>query len=219
MMDRRMNNDTSWRLSPEKRAQLFQPFNRLGRENQRIQGTGIGLVIAKQLVEAMGGHISVESRPGQGSTFSVTLADAVSSFEPLGDTGQRTGVAARSADRVVLYVGDDASNVVLVESIVETLPGVTLVHADTAERALELSRGLHPAVVLIDIKLSGLPGMHLLKSIKSDPALRHLRCIAIDASAAGEALDDISSAGFEDRWPKPLDLKMIWSGLNAVLSE
>ncbi len=98
------------------------------------------------------------------------------------------------------------------------MPGVRLVHADTAERALQLSRELHPAVVLIDIKLSGLPGMHLLKSIKTDPELQHLRCIAIDASAAGQALEELSAAGFEDRWPRPLDLKMICTGLNSALA-
>jgi light-regulated signal transduction histidine kinase (bacteriophytochrome) len=70
-------HDSGVGLTPGQLAQLFQPFNRLGREHQHIQGTGIGLVIAKQLVEAMGGHITVESQPGHGSTFSVTLADAV----------------------------------------------------------------------------------------------------------------------------------------------
>jgi light-regulated signal transduction histidine kinase (bacteriophytochrome)/CheY-like chemotaxis protein len=209
-------HDSGVGLSAAQIAQLFQPFNRLGREKQNIQGTGIGLVIARQLVQAMGGHISVESRPGQGSTFSVTLADA----KPRTDATevQVPEPAVVVADRVVLYVGDDAGNVVLMQSIVQSLPGVRLVHAETAERALELARDLHPAAVLIDIKLSGLPGMHVLKSIKADPAMKHLRCIAIDASAAGEALDELSLGSFEDRWPRPLDLKMIWSGLNAVLA-
>jgi CheY-like chemotaxis protein len=66
--------------------------------------------------------------------------------------------------------------------------------------------------------MSGRPGMQLMKSIKADPALQHLRCIAIEASVAGDGREDLRSAGFEDRWPKPLDLKMIWSGLNAVLA-
>jgi light-regulated signal transduction histidine kinase (bacteriophytochrome)/CheY-like chemotaxis protein len=210
-------NDSGVGMTPEQIAQLFQPFNRLGRENLDIQGSGIGLVIAKQLVEAMGGHISVESRPGHGSTFSVTLTNAALRIEPAGDSQQAPEPDTAAAVRVLLYVGDDASNVVLVQSIVDSLPRVRFVHAETAERALELARALHPAVVLIDIKLSGLPGMHLLRSIKADPALEQLRCIAIDASGAGEAPDDLRSAGFEDRWLKPLDLKMIWAGLNAAL--
>ncbi len=211
-------HDTGVGLTPEQIGNLFQPFNRLGRENQSIQGTGIGLVIAKQLVEAMGGHIAVESVAGRGSIFSVTLANAgPGSVNATPGSGTNPTVGA-VADRVVLYVGDDASNVVLVQSIVESLPGVRLMHADTAERALELSRELSPAVVLIDIKLSGLPGMHLLKSIKSDPDLEHLRCIAVDASATAEALNELKFAGFEGRWMKPIDLKAIWSGLNAVLA-
>jgi CheY-like chemotaxis protein len=107
---------------------------------------------------------------------------------------------------------------VLVEAIVESMPSARLVHAETAERTLELSRNLAPAVVLIDIKLSGLPGMHLLKSIKEDPALLHLRCIAVDASCNGAALDELSLAGFEDRWRIPIDLKTIAAGLKSVLS-
>ena len=211
-------HDTGVGLTAEQIDQLFQPFNRLGRENQRIQGTGIGLVIAKQLIEAMGGSISVESEPGRGSTFWVTLLNAAAPAEGAADEHAQTKVVDAAQKRVVLYVGEDASNLVLVDSIIESLPGVRLVHAETAERALELSRDLAPALILIDIKLSGLPGMHLLKSIKADPALRHMRCIAVDASFTGEALDELSLAGFEDRWHIPLDLKTISSGLKSVLS-
>ncbi|MBC7939705.1 MAG: GAF domain-containing protein [Chitinophagaceae bacterium] len=211
-------HDTGAGLTPEQIAQLFQPFNRLGRENMSIQGTGIGLVIAKQLVEAMGGSISVKSSPGLGSTFCVTLATASPPAAVVLASDAKIEVLDAARQRVVLYVGDDPSNVVLVEAMVETLPGVRLAHADNVERALELSRDLAPDVVLIDIKLASLPGMQLLRSIKADPALRHIRCIAVDSSATREALDELKLAGFEDRWPKPIDLKVIWASLNSVLS-
>lgn len=67
------------------------------------------------------------------------------------------------------------------------------------------------------VKLSGLQGMHLLKSIKTDPGLQHLRCIAVDASA--QEMLELQSAGFEGRWMRPIDPKDIWSGLKAVLSD
>ena len=210
-------SDTGVGLTAEQIAQLFQPFNRLGRESQNIQGTGIGLVIARQLVEAMGGTITVRSQAGQGSTFSVSLAAAAGDAAPAGNRPALAATGAAPADRVVLYVGDDASNVVLVQSIVASLPGVRLVHADSAERALALARTLSPAVVLIDIKLSGLPGMHVFQSIRSDPALQHLRCIAVDAESVDEGLDALESAGFEDRWARPIDLKSISAGLTAAL--
>jgi light-regulated signal transduction histidine kinase (bacteriophytochrome) len=208
-------HDSGIGMSAEQVGLLFQPFNRLGRERLGIQGTGIGLVIAKQLVEAMGGHIKVDSVAGQGSTFTVTLLTAEATA--LIQAPQPAGSAAAQPERVVLYVGDDTGNVVLMQSIVDSLPNVRLVHAETAERALDMSHEFDPAVVLIDIKLSGLPGMHLLKSIKTDPELQHLRCIAVDAST-GEDLLELQFAGFEDRWMRPVNLKGIWSGLNAVLA-
>ncbi len=82
--------DSGAGLTPAQIAQLFQPFNRLGRENDGIQGTGIGLVIAKQLVEAMGGQISVDSRPGDGSTFAVTLVSAEPASAPAAPAQRRS---------------------------------------------------------------------------------------------------------------------------------
>jgi CheY-like chemotaxis protein/anti-sigma regulatory factor (Ser/Thr protein kinase) len=221
--------DSGVGLTPEQVRQLFEPFNRLGGENLRIQGTGIGLVIAKQLVQAMGGQITAQSLPGQGSTFAVTLADVPRAADagscnphgigPAPDAGLPPAEPETAVPgRVELYVGDDPSNLLLLQAIAESVPRVRLEHADTAERAPALSRELDPAVVLIDINLAGPPGMHLLKTIKAEPALQHFRCIAIDAGAAGGTAEDLGAAGFETNWPRPLDLKTLWSGLNAVLS-
>jgi signal transduction histidine kinase len=211
-------HDTGVGLTQAQIEQLFQPFNRLGRENLGIQGTGIGLVIAKQLIEAMGGRISVESEPGRGSIFGLTLADAQA---PVAAGAPVVGSPAEGpSDRVVLYVEGAAANVLLVASIVESLPGVRLVSAESTARGLELARSLLPAVVLIDIGPDGTPGTELLSAIKAEPALRHIRCIAVNADAAGgRTLKDLQVAGYEDRWTEPIDLKSIWSGLNAALAD
>ena len=68
-----MVTDSGFGIPPERMAELFQPFNRLGAEGGTIEGTGIGLTISKRLVELMGGRIGVESEAGVGSTFWVEL--------------------------------------------------------------------------------------------------------------------------------------------------
>ena len=207
-------HDTGVGLTVQQVSQLFQPFNRLGRERQRIQGTGIGLVIARQIVEAMGGRIGVDSEPGRGSCFAVTLdmADA-----PRADTGSpKPGLA--SSEPVVLYVEDEPTNVVLMQAVVEMLPGVRFEHAGTAELGLARVRELQPAVLLTDINLPGLPGTWLLREVKADPALRHIHCVAVTADALDETLAALRAAGFDDCWTKPINLSDVAVALRAALS-
>lgn len=204
-------HDTGVGLTAEQIGQLFQPFNRLGRESLRIQGTGIGLVISQQMVQAMGGRILVRSTPDVGSCFSIELTTARMPSTP----SARPPTAA--AHLTVLYVEDDLINATLIQAVVDSLPGVSFVHAETAEDGLRLARALKPAITLIDINLAGKPGTWLLAALRADPELRDSRCIAVTASDRSAAGDAALTAQFDDWWTKPLNLQTVRGDLHKLL--
>src|SRR5438552_1949233 len=125
--------DTGAGLAAEKLAQLFQPFNRLGQEASGEEGTGIGLVVTKRLVELMGGVISVERQVGVGSVFWIELNSASApsfvddTYEPAAPA--RTQVEAGAAHRTLLYVEDNPANLKLVEQLIARRPDFRLVSA------------------------------------------------------------------------------------------
>ncbi len=117
--------DTGVGLSSEQLAQLFQPFNRLGQENSGEEGTGIGLVMTKRLVELMGGTIGVESAVGKGSVFWIELLRASEPQLALGAIDLVSPMPAHAADAAlhsVLYVEDNPANLELVEQLIARRP-------------------------------------------------------------------------------------------------
>jgi photoactive yellow protein len=224
--------DSGSGLDAEQLGHIFEPFNRLGRESQDIHGSGIGLVIAKRLVDAMGGRIEVDSQPQAGSCFTVILpaaepADssrAASHHEPpdpdvLNRTApQRPSAIARPAKAgLVLYVEDEPTNAELMRAIVASCTTARIAIASTAEEALTLARETRPDLMLIDINLPGEDGAWLLKAVRQDAVLRDTFCIAVTADAMQDTLFKLRLQGFDQCWHKPVDLR--WSGraIQAVL--
>ena len=216
-------HDTGAGLTEQQCEHLFEPFNRLGREGQRIQGTGIGLVIAKQIVEAMGGAISVTSTPGMGSCFSITLA-AAASEEAHAETAFATIPGTLGAPTepqrpsTVLYVEDEPTNVQLMKAVVESIPGAEFAHAESAEEGWAAAQASPPGLMLVDINLPGLPGTWLVESLRADAALKGTRCIALTADARPEHLRELKACGFDDCWTKPIDLRTISRDLRHELT-
>src|SRR5205823_13235072 len=140
--------DTGAGLVPEKLAQLFQPFNRLGQEASAEEGTGIGLVVTKRLVELMGGVIGAESEVGVGSVFWIELNSASApsfvddSYKPAAPA--RTQVEAGAARRTLLYVEDNPANLKLVEQLIARRPDFRLLTAVNGKLGIELARASRP---------------------------------------------------------------------------
>ncbi|MDP1756725.1 MAG: hybrid sensor histidine kinase/response regulator, partial [Pseudohongiella sp.] len=152
--------DSGEGLSPEKLAQLFQPFNRLGQEASAEEGTGIGLVVSKRLVELMGGEIGAESTVGVGSVFWIELnltaepQPAVGADEPLAPIQARVHHGA--ALRTLLYVEDNRANLNLVDRLIARRPDMRLLSAGDGMRGITLARIHQPDVILMDINLPGI---------------------------------------------------------------
>jgi photoactive yellow protein len=226
--------DTGQGLDAFQLAHIFEPFNRLGRENQMTPGTGIGLVIARQLAEAMGGRIDVESQPEAGSCFTLSLVAAGSAGseeaqerlppEPEEFNRQLRPAAAPApapsahpSPATVLYVEDEPTNAELMRAVVETVGGATMRHAATAEDGLKIAQRELPAVMLIDLNLPGKDGGWLLQQIRSDPDLAHAHCVAVTADAMRETQVRVRGLGFNQCWTKPLDLRWTGRALRAAL--
>ena len=215
--------DTGNGLTPEKIAQLFQPFNRLGQEASAEQGTGIGLVMTKRLVELMGGRMGVESTLGQGSVFwlemSLTAAPPASSA-----AHDRTNAAPRRlhpADglQTLLYVEDNPANLMLVEDLVARRTDLRLLTARDGMSGIALARAALPNVILMDINLPGISGTKALQFLQEDAVTAHIPVVALSANALPRDIEKGLEAGFFRYLTKPIKINVFMQTLDDALKQ
>jgi len=214
--------DSGTGLSPEQLAQLFQPFNRLGRETGTEEGTGIGLVVTKRLVELMGGKIGVESTVGKGSTFWFELKLSASPrlvLPTIADTvPTRSALPAGTPKRTVLYVEDNSANLELVEQLIARRPDLHLLSAIDGEIGIELARAWRPEMILMDINLPGIGGYEALTSLRLDPVTAHIPIIALSANAMPRDVQRGLEAGFFSYLTKPIKVNEFMEALDTALA-
>ncbi|MDB6074680.1 MAG: Aerobic respiration control sensor protein ArcB, partial [Verrucomicrobiaceae bacterium] len=213
--------DTGAGLTSEKITQLFQAFNRLGQEGSAQEGTGIGLVVSKRLVELMDGVIGVESTVGAGSVFWVELNSCDEPFFDLDmDISAAVGVpkiVTEAPTRTLLYVEDNPANLKLVEQLIARRPDLRLLSATDGTRGVEIARTSLPQVILMDINLPGISGIEALKLLKDDPATAHIPIIAVSANAIPRDIDKGIEAGFFRYLTKPIKFSELMDALNLGL--
>src|SRR3977135_3715429 len=213
--------DTGAGLAPEKLAQRFQPFNRLGQEASSEEGTGIGLVVTKRLVELMGGVIGVESGGGVGSVFWIELNSASApsfvddSYEPAAPA--RTQVEAGAARRTLLYVEDNPANLKLVEQLIARRPDIRLLTAVDGKLGIDLARASRPEVILMDINLPGISGTDAMMILREDPATAHIPVLALSANAIPGDIKAGLKAGFFRYLTKPIKGNEFMEALDVAL--
>ncbi len=211
--------DSGMGIPPEKLAQLFQPFNRLGQENGTEQGTGIGLVVTKQLTELMGGTIGVESTVGVGSEFWIELIrDVIPSLavdQALPAEIAQTQVNA--ALRTVLYVEDNPANLMLVEQVIERHPQLRMLSARNGDLGIALAEFHLPDVILMDINLPGISGVQALHLLRGNPVTAHIPVIALSANAMRHDIEQGLEAGFFRYLTKPIKINELMDTLNMAL--
>ncbi|MDP2759368.1 MAG: PAS domain S-box protein, partial [Sideroxyarcus sp.] len=213
--------DSGAGLSPEQLAQLFQPFNRLGQEAGGEEGTGIGLVVAKRLVELMGGTIGVESTVGAGSVFWFELISVADPHLPM-EQGEAAVLTQPHVPRgaglhTLLYVEDNPANLQLVEQIIARHHDIHLLTAVNGSSGIEIARVSRPDVILMDINLPGINGLEALKILRSDPATAHIPVIAVSANAMPQDIEKGMKAGFFRYLTKPIKVDEFMEALNVAL--
>ncbi|MCU6433867.1 PAS domain S-box protein [Undibacterium sp. Jales W-56] len=216
--------DTGAGLSATQLAQLFQPFNRLGQETSAEEGTGIGLVVTKQLVELMGGVIGVESNVGIGSVFWVELPacnapelTTDSSKDIVEDSVDRSNNGVIAAQRTLLYVEDNPANLALVAQLVARRSDLKLLSAIDAHLGIRLARAYLPDVILMDINLPGLSGFGALKILHDDPLTSHIPIMALSANAVPRDIERGLEAGFFRYLTKPIKVNEFMDALDVAL--
>jgi PAS domain S-box-containing protein len=211
--------DSGHGLSPEQLQELFTPFNRLGQDAGREEGTGIGLVVAKRLVELMGGSIGVESAVGKGSVFWFELMSAV---EPELSVPDEASILARPPtvrempSFTLLYVEDDPANLDLVEQLIARYPKIEMLSAENAERGVEIARESLPEVILMDINLPGMSGTEAMQILRDDPLTAKIPVIAISANAMPLDIETGLQAGFFRYLTKPIKVDEFMAALNLA---
>ena len=213
--------DTGAGLAPEQLTQLFQPFNRLGKENSREEGTGIGLVVTKRLVEQMGGTIGADSAVGIGSTFWIELSLTTAPQFAVQDAEHaalaRPQVSDDTPRRTLLYVEDNPANLELVEQIIARRPELRLLSAADGDLGIEFARTYQPEVILMDINLPGISGIEAMKILRADPATAHIPIIAISANAVPLYIEKGLEAGFFSYITKPIKVDQFMDALEVAL--
>jgi len=213
--------DTGEGLTPYKLANLFQPFNRLGQETGVEEGTGIGLVVSKQLVELMGGSIGVESTVGIGSAFWIELN--VTSAGETGHAGS-SPVAAPLPDtrdgahrRTVLYVEDNPANLMLVTKLLARRPDISLLSAKDGRSGFEMAQASRPDVIVMDINLPGISGVTALRILAANPSTALIPVIAVSANAMPRDIEKGLEAGFFRYLTKPIKVTEFMDTLDLAL--
>jgi signal transduction histidine kinase/ActR/RegA family two-component response regulator len=213
-------HDTGPGLLPEMVKQLFQPFNRLGQEASGAEGTGIGLVVTKQLVELMGGVIGVDSERGAGSTFWFELPLSVESTT--GDSGKATpnaqaSLGADAVQRTLLYVEDNPANLRLVVQLIQRRTDLKLLTATDGYAGVEMARQHLPDLILMDINLPGISGLEALKLLRAIPETANIPVMALTANAVPHDVDQGLKAGFLQYLTKPIKIDEFMAAIDGAL--
>jgi len=200
---------------------LFEPFNRLGKEGSSEEGTGIGLVMTKRLVELMGGTIGVATVWNEGSEFWVELGTTAAPALVESNADQPISPVAALAQghaKTVLYIEDNPANLELVAQIIARRTDLHLLSAADGQTGIEIACLHLPDVILMDINLPGIDGTEAMQRLTANPATAHIPIIALSANAMPRDIEKGVAAGFFEYITKPIKVVQFMDALNRALA-
>ena len=224
--------DTGAGMTPEQLTRLFQPFERLGRETSHVEGTGLGLIITRSLIESMGGRMDIDSRPGSGTRVCILLPQAPSATQapdspPLPPDALRHLSASTNEPHVpstdpapehqrpmrVLYVEDNRINALLFAEALRPFPQLELDIAEDGDVAVNVCQNWLPDVLVLDAHLPGMSGFEVLEALRRIPGLESVPAYMCSADAMPDDIERARQAGFTGYWTKPIDIVAVTTEL------
>jgi PAS domain S-box-containing protein len=212
--------DTGPGISQENLARLFVPFERLNADQPNVEGTGLGLVLAKRLVEMMQGQLGIESVVGRGSTFWVELPSTespVARLERMGGTGGLPVISTSA--RKILYIEDNVANFELIQQVMADYSQIKLLWAADAKTGIEMTRERRPHLVLLDLHLGGADGAEVLRQLKQDKKTAEIPVVVVSADATSGQIDRLTALGAQAYLTKPLNVKHFVRLIEELLGE
>ncbi len=209
--------DTGLGMTAEQLGELFQPFNRLGRERSAQEGTGIGLVISQRLAELMGGSLRVRSIAGEGSSFILTLPQAVEPDTVPSHLDPMLTASPEYHQRIVHYVEDNETNVEVMRGILAQRPQVVMEVSGTGAEALQAIRARQPDLILLDMHLPDMNGYELLEALKADPDTEAVPVVVVSADATARQIEMALLAGARLYLTKPVSVTELLAAVDEVL--
>jgi signal transduction histidine kinase/ActR/RegA family two-component response regulator len=218
--------DTGPGLAPDDLERIFIPFERLGAERTAVEGTGIGLPLAKALTEAMRGQLTISSVLGHGAAFTVSLTRAPDLIQVPAPSPAPRSPAPRSpaagphtpagAGLSILYIEDNTANVEVVARYLRGRPGTRLVSAISGRAGIECAVRDVPDIVLLDLHLPDLQGDEVLNELKADPATAAIPVIVLSADASRGVIRRLLAGGAYAYLTKPIELAELGELLDTL---
>ncbi len=200
-------HDTGRGIRPDRMNELFVPFARLGAEESGVVGTGLGLALSQRLVEAMDGTLTADSEFGEGTSFWITLARETGPTRSIAKTARDAPLeAGLHALATVLCIEDNVANLSLIEAVLALRPGITLMSAVQGRLGVELAFQHEPDLILLDVNLPDMPGLEVLRRLRSDRRTQRTPVIVISADANPESIRTMTDAGARAYITKPIDV-------------
>jgi PAS domain S-box-containing protein len=209
-------------IAPDEQSRLWQAFDRLGREKEGSEGTGIGLILSRRLAEAMGGTLEVESTPGQGATFWIELPLAHAPVLPpavAAETEAVSSTADPTADRrTILHIEDNLLNVQLLERVLLERPHIEMITAMQGSLGLEMALQHRPDLILLDLHLPEMSGAEVLRRVREDERTRAIPVVILSADATPGQIERLLAAGAQAYLTKPFQIPALLKTLDAHLA-
>jgi PAS domain S-box-containing protein len=211
--------DTGAGMNGQQLAQLFQPFNRLGRESGPVEGTGIGLVISLRLAELMGGTLHARSSVGMGSTFTLELPRAAVVPSPRSSEEDDSVGPAAYRRRLIHYVEDNETNAEVMRGILALRPQVELEVSSLGLDGLAAIKRRHPSLVLLDMHLPDIDGLELLRHLQANADTSDIPVVVVSADATEVRISQAIAAGATHYLTKPVNVPTFLAAVDSVLDQ
>jgi CheY-like chemotaxis protein/two-component sensor histidine kinase len=210
-------SDTGYGIPPDILSKIFDPFYRYKEAETKVEGTGIGLSIAKLMTEKMGGDIQVESIYKKGSTFSIKFPLISNGIEPNENIVEEKKYTFEG--KKVLYIEDHPSNALLVEQILKNVEGIELQIVYTPGEGVIAAKQMQPDLILMDLNLPGISGYEVFKLLQKMKDTSHIPVIALSAAAMEEDKERALQFGFKGYITKPIEIPFFISTLYEYLEK